>query len=616
MAAEASPCPTSKLADASHLSFPEPVWWPRARGPDGLLANEPLEPGNYLIRRRRPGPDEKMINEFTRFISVEHIYVYMMTLPELERDLYEVVQGDQKQRGHFDIDITVGKNGVTIETLQATADSVMNQLIAAISVDVPPPLIAYYTSHSKSKRSFHVILAVYHNNNREARLFYQRCLGRIDDQLKQFVDHAVYSSLQNFRLLYAQKWHSGRTKVLAGQEGQPPDLDQFRRSLLTLIDGCIELPMEIAETKMAHDPLACFQEDELATQVIQLLCQCTGKEQSELPFTVRGAADNRVTLTRVFSSFCSLCQRVHDSDNGYVQVKADGSAYYQCFRNAEAQGNAVFLGNIKLISNPQADVDPDQWIQWYQARGPIAPVILETKRSGGQTQITQIAINRESGPDQRDGKRASTSDATSLAALDLTHETRQVKPPISQTNPGVITMPEAIHKHHHGIGAIDTKSATTLILLEREDKQLDGAFRLAGKVATNGNPVIAAAKSRQIKELMPEPSRYMTAATGTLGLTSADKRAEASKRTMASSAGQGKPIDQVAPTTRLNYGQQLQQDRLLLLGQLTGGTGYSRRLASVDHQPARSVGLAKLKQRKAAEASIKAAVASSDRLAV
>ena len=75
--------------------------------------------------------------------------------------------------------------------------------------------ILIFTSHNENKKSYHIIIDhYYHMNNLEAKAFYNEIISKISPNFTKFIDHSVYSSIQQYRIVGSQKVNSNRPKII------------------------------------------------------------------------------------------------------------------------------------------------------------------------------------------------------------------------------------------------------------------------------------------------------------------------------------------------------------------------------------------------------------------
>lgn len=318
---------------------------------NGLRKMYPLEtkPITAIVVRRKykivENGKEEVCQSFAQFPDRKTLYDYILKIPEDQRDFYEFVHDTDTQKPRFDVDITTD---LPDEKADQLFNDVITNLTQAIKKYADITHLKLYTSHGKGKRSGHLILAQhYHLTSRGAKSFYLKVITGVNEEYRQYVDRAVYSKGQNFRLLYCQKWGSGRIKLLQHPKGggvkKDYSYEDFLESLLTQVYSNFT---KIDEEELQHKSgglTNSFIEGELPYEIIcaavQALTDVMNKaDASQLPYTVRSNIGQYILLQRTQASYCALHGRVHDAENPYISIKyhkEDGSysAVFWCRRD-------------------------------------------------------------------------------------------------------------------------------------------------------------------------------------------------------------------------------------------------------------------------------------------
>lgn len=305
-------------------------------------------------------------SEGTRLFSVFNSYIdfgrYQLKFKPENRCFYETVLGDFLQKPHFDIDINLSENP------NINSDDVINNLIDSIikvllNVKIEINLsqdILIFTSHNDVKKSFHVIVDHYnHMNNLEARAFYDDVIANINPLLTKFIDWAVYSKKQQFRIVGSQKLNSNRPKVfneswvyhdkqINYQYVEEPESDghrmilQLESSLITQISSCRTLPsfLKIKEENGIKKQYNNGDTEEItkdiAIRALTLLAEKAGMTLNDRKFPYRflSIEGGIVSLKRVLPSKCRICNRIHENENPYLLIVGiELGIYFNCRRS-------------------------------------------------------------------------------------------------------------------------------------------------------------------------------------------------------------------------------------------------------------------------------------------
>ena len=300
---------------------------------------------------------------FAIFPSYLEFARYQLRLDPNKKWFFETILGDRSQKPHFDIDIDLTKypDVVGSDVIDNLIDAIFEILSEAdVEIKIESDLLVF-TSHGPIKQSYHVVIDHYmHLNNLEAKAFYHKVLEKMDPELSGFVDPAVYSSKQQFRIVYSQKPGSGRIKTLSEkwtyhdeeieyQYVQEPRDDlhkvllQLEASLVSHTSNCLPLPNFIQVDDngrvLGKSSDAYFEEDlsrDLAMKALKLLAETAGLSIGDRRFPYRfiGISGGIISLLRVHPSRCRICNRIHENENPYLFIiGAEYTVFFNCRRN-------------------------------------------------------------------------------------------------------------------------------------------------------------------------------------------------------------------------------------------------------------------------------------------
>ncbi len=335
--------------------------------------------------------------EDTRYYSLFPTYVdfaqYQQKFKPEYRSFFELVLKEQRQKPRFDVEVNLAENP---EARNVDWNNVLEHLVTS-TIEVlkewgcDPLLerdILLYQSHGRDKNSNHLVVNNYsHGDNDEAKLFYRTVVDRMPEHYREYIDPAVYSSKQQFRIVGSQKQNSGRPKVFmerwnyqgkeivheysdeidelgdGSEDEQYKILLQLEESLLTVVDSCSPLivPEELASTDrnilikrgtLLLDDHQITKED--AVQALEMYASM-GKmsfRDQKFPYKMSHIQEGILVLKRIKASKCPICKRAHDRENPYITVGGvDRSVYFHCRR--APQGSSLFVGNLGPSSDEE-----------------------------------------------------------------------------------------------------------------------------------------------------------------------------------------------------------------------------------------------------------------------
>jgi hypothetical protein len=266
---------------------------------------------------------------------------------EEHRCYYEVADGLSRQRPHFDIDLPASANIDDLDLIGRLEDILREKL--------PGGEILTYSSHDRRKKSYHIIVYGYwHANHLEAQAFYHQVLDEMPSSYREFIDHSVYSRRQQFRLPGCHKEGTKRIKArYVNGERIPINRSLFHRSLLSVIDE------EEQHVEIEVNPLPVSAPIvDVRTEWIEKAFQKLALERHDITaYRVLKIQGSLVLLKRMHSSYCPVCDKVHEKENPYMVITPSFISWY-CRRNDEGKCHRIFNdevwdGEDEEISQPE-----------------------------------------------------------------------------------------------------------------------------------------------------------------------------------------------------------------------------------------------------------------------
>lgn len=286
---------------------------------------------NGLIIRR-----EKI--EGNRYAFFRNHIDFNMKTKSLPKNFHEVIIG--KQKPYFDFDKAPDK-----ETLYRAIEEVSLVLLDMLPIKKENLLL--FTSHGKEKLSAHLIVnGIYYSGPLQTREIFSRVCSRISKESVKILDSGVYSSVQCLRIYGNSKLGSSRIKryeelVLRGERIKFPSnnprtfyIEVLGASLVSNVSNCKKQPDLVTKKENVED---MGEIEEGNVKEIIRLCR---EKLSEFPFKKKGIKGNIILLERLKSSFCQVCNRIHENENPYIRVNAI-DIYFSCRR-----GKSLYIGQL------------------------------------------------------------------------------------------------------------------------------------------------------------------------------------------------------------------------------------------------------------------------------
>jgi hypothetical protein len=336
---------------------------------------------------KQPKPNGKLIRLYTYFESYVDYYLFSISIPVEERSFFEIIFGSSAQKPHFDVDMShdvICKN-YPGEEVENVAETVIDLLITScihvlnqvgVSIEIEKSILLY-TSHSDKKKSFHLVLnTIYHRNNVQAKLFYKHVVEHFstltNKKYIEFIDAAVYSPKQQFRILGCQKPKTNRiktfletftyqNKIYQHEYTENPDEIELKilcalyESMVGFVSGCNVLPYfkdkEIEPTGQLELKINNRPEEiciEATDTMAKIALEMLKSVMNPCPFIIYRVNENIVSLTREAPSMCPLCNIVHEGQHPFMAITNDGRIYWNCRRTEAHKGSTkkLYVGTI------------------------------------------------------------------------------------------------------------------------------------------------------------------------------------------------------------------------------------------------------------------------------
>jgi len=376
---------------------------------DSDIASFGCPPGSLPFVVRDEGVDKRRAG-FYAFATPEDFWAWHDKVPEKHRAFHEVVFGHAPQRLKFDLDMKLDDlmavPAAVFERLAAqsnirdpeAAERELDELMGG-AVYHPPPLSTadpqtrarlalehvlltaadvFYDSYpgavglclgnfnvasscGSHKFSYHAVAPHAVANALEARNFASVVAGRVEPELRMFVDLQVYSMTQNFRLLGSSK--GGRVKRpdadLAHSLGvlEPTRASAVIRAppnspVLPCVQPRTSLDVQMGDKASADDPAV--------TDAVRAMKEagCLGAHVFR---AARHVGDGTlVEFRRTRPSMCELCNRLHNTDNTMLARRNDDGSVIELCRRAPGRGVLRRAAHVPFAARPVADPSEPQ----------------------------------------------------------------------------------------------------------------------------------------------------------------------------------------------------------------------------------------------------------------
>lgn len=287
-------------------------------------------------------------------------YVRSFILINKHINFHEIILEGKTQKFRYDIDMKISENhnyneehDFIQELIKITFD-----LFEEMGVKLSIQDVSLYESHGEEKRSYHI---VFHNHcffdEKDVKYFFDLALFDINEtkykKYSKYIDPAVYSKNQSFRMLYSTKLGTNRKKKVVkefdyfGEKIKPKTnkIEKFCDSLISYTHSCKMVPILINTRKIVSSSIS----NETYNDIMLLF----SRKKDNKCFSVRSIKNNIIELTRLQSSYCEVCERPHEHENPKIFI-LENNVYFNCRRSSDNH----YLGDLKNLNKRILKVCP------------------------------------------------------------------------------------------------------------------------------------------------------------------------------------------------------------------------------------------------------------------
>lgn len=277
---------------------------------------------NLMICRQ-----EDNTRKFSMFKNFTYFQKFQQSVLKDERCFYEVILGKKSRKPYFDIDISLETYpDMTVQNADELIDILIENIKDVLN-DYRPKIIVF-TSHRKTKLSYHVIVdGVFIRNNEDSKEFSKKVLPI---EMKEFVDGRVYNTVQQLRIAGSTKEGKNNFKVvdfsLSDNFYIPSEADnQFKKTNFILKSSLVTYTEECAEYKMPSTKRKSNQIAKGSASEFDIGDALDILKRHYSNFSFRQAREKNgnilVELSSVQPYMCKIHNRIHENENAYIIIK-------------------------------------------------------------------------------------------------------------------------------------------------------------------------------------------------------------------------------------------------------------------------------------------------------
>jgi hypothetical protein len=265
--------------------------------------------------------------------SNKYLRLSLAAVDRLDTDIdvvtYHEIIEDRPQKFYMDID------DVTIDPIKLISnmlDHVKCWFYNIYRVEITEDDIIVTENIYDSKSSYHLIIDNYALvSTYEAKWFYGKVISLMTPELTDCIDK-LYKVNQSFRIEGSSKIgkrvYNKRSLHLAPNTYILNTKAHYQSSLVGYVDHCTKLPKSAPDIPTIQTLDRVNADDSIG--YLQWFFDLHEMDLNAFDVKIN---DDVIRLNRILPSYCSLCERVHDSDNAMFTA-TDDCVTYRCFRNS------------------------------------------------------------------------------------------------------------------------------------------------------------------------------------------------------------------------------------------------------------------------------------------
>ena len=329
------------------------------KGKDNLLSNEKIEEENIIVCQ------QLKYRQYAKFKNHIHLRKYMQNTEYNNKCFYELITEKKFRKPYFDIDI---------DDIKLDEKIIIDEIILSISKILEDAVILIYSSHTKDKISFHIVIGNYYFiNNQENKNFYQKVIENLKKETSEYVDSKVYNTVQQFRILGSHKYEKTNVKIFREDLSKNFNIPDIYKELPTAIENYLLISSLVTMTEGAKYLSGYEKKEEIKNivpengfssisdleDILNIFYSVYSYDIFQYLNTIDNNGNLLITFKRLSPSYCNECNRRHEHENPFVTVNGIyRNIFFYCRRK---EGEEVGLG--KHIGSLGPEIIPELKIE-------------------------------------------------------------------------------------------------------------------------------------------------------------------------------------------------------------------------------------------------------------
>ena len=309
------------------------------------------------LEEKHPIEGEKPIKNFAKFTSEYDLLMEIKNTPVHKRCFYEIIRGGHYQKHYTDIDCTLEDDPFT-DPYPHSIEEKLNiakllpieyrDAILKLKPEIKLEDIMIFNSNSNKKRSFHIIVDRWcFTSATQNKEFFNEVMEQIPLPHRKYFDNRMYKCHQQFRIFLSTKCGKDRYKLIdpmstwkcnySGLSSFQLLKEMFNASLITSTSSSCRIIQYKYLEKINYLPSRDMENNELLACI-----NIFKKFKYSSSFDIMELKSALIPLKRKCPSYCDVCCRTHDNENGYLYLTFNNDLYFNCRRTDDS----TLIGNI------------------------------------------------------------------------------------------------------------------------------------------------------------------------------------------------------------------------------------------------------------------------------
>ena len=306
---------------------------------------------DIIICKQFINENNKLNRVFTSFKNNIDLFDYQKKLNFSDNCLYEVCINENLRKLYFDIDID-DKNFDHLKFIK--------NIINNIELELDKPIILCFSSHTKIKWSYHIVIPNYKTTKEGTKYFYEKIKNSLNyEKDLNYIDGEVYKNIQQFRILGSHKCLKNNIKILEKDLSKnliipkrlinKESIDKyiFSISLISYMnDGMDKNNLFLPKENEPKRVNKIYINEIDINKILDIFYLYYDQYIFEYKDYTEKDGNLILTFYRKEPSYCKICKRYHENENPYLCVYGiERDIFFYCRRSNK---KGIKIGSLGL----------------------------------------------------------------------------------------------------------------------------------------------------------------------------------------------------------------------------------------------------------------------------